>query len=291
MKSDEYSRIVFGPPFFVIVIPFIVLYGMVYFCRCNILLDRISRWVATNAFSDIFKEKKKKKKKKKKKTWVPTETRWLFKDIDLTEDKKLLFKVQVRFLLLCYAVFGSVLTAFWQFLVWEVSYDCDEDDPTKDCFERKWSLKPQDPLNCSSAAVQNLIRNGTIQVVCNKLVFNIGLASGVSYGLFNLSMFAFKVCTSAILMIKERKILRWVQVSVGLLVLGAIISLIVVLRVVPSAAIFFSDHLSTISQMTATAVITAFFLFYIPWWDLIHLKTQSEKLQDTVTENCAEASA
>ena len=289
MKSDEYYRIVFWPPLFVILIPMHVLFWMVKFNRCKIPLDRISRWVATNAFSDIFKEKK--KKKKKKKTWLPTETRWLFKDIDLTVDKKLLFKVQVRFLFLCYVVFGVVLTAFWQFLVWEQSYDCDEDDPTKDCFERKRSLKPQDPLNCSSAAVQNLIRNGTIQVVCNKLVFNSGLASGVSYGSFKLSMFAFKVGTSAILMIKERKILRWVQVSVGLLVLGTIISLVVVVGVVPSAAIFFSDHLSTIFQVTAAAVITAFFLFCIPWWDIICLKTQREKPQDTVTENCAEASA
>ena len=283
MKSDEYYRIVIWPPVFVTLIPLSVLLVMVYFYRSKIPLDRISRWVATNAFSDIFKEKKK--------TWFPTETRWLFKDIDLTEEKKLLFKVQVRFLFLFYAVFGLLLTTFWQFLVWEGSYDCDEDDPTKDCFEYKWSSKPQDPLNCSSAAVQNLIRNGTIQVVCNKLVFNFGLATGVSYGSLKLFMFAFKVGTSAILMIKERKILRWVQVSVGLLVIGTDISLVVVLRVVPSAAIFFSDHWSAIFQMITTAVITALFLFYIPWRELIHLKTQREKPQDTVTENCAQASA
>ena len=284
MKSDEYYRIVIWPPVFVTLIPLSVLLVMVYFYRSKIPLDRISRWVATNAFSDIFKEKK-------KKTCCPREARWLFKDIDLTAEDELLSMVLTRFLMLFSFMFGVVLTVFWLLLVLDVSYDCDEDDLSKDCFERKWSLKSQDPLNCSSAAVQNLIRNGTIQVVCNKLVFNFGLATGVSYGSLKLFMFAFKVGTSAILMIKERKILRWVQVSVGLLVIGTDISLVVVLRVVPSAAIFFSDHWSAIFQMITTAVITALFLFYIPWRELIHLKTQREKPQDTVTENCAQASA
>ena len=147
----------------------------------RIPLDGISRWVTTNVFSDIFKEKK-------KKTCCPREARWLFKDIDLTAEDELLSKVLTRFLMLFSLMFGTVLTVFWLLFVLDVSYDCDEDDLSKDCFERKWTSEPQDPLNCSSAAVQTLIQNGTIQVACYKIVFNFGLASGVSYGSFNLSM-------------------------------------------------------------------------------------------------------
>ena len=147
----------------------------------RIPLDGISRWVTTNVFSDIFKEKK-------KKTCCPREARWLFKEIDLTAEDKLLSKVLSKLLMLFTLMFGGVLTLFWLLFVLDVSYDCDEDEFTKDCFERKWSWKAQDPLNCSSAAVQNLIQNGTIQVACYKIVFNFGLASGVSYGSFNLSM-------------------------------------------------------------------------------------------------------
>ena len=147
----------------------------------RIPLDGISRWVTTNVFSDIFKEKK-------KKTCCPREARWLLKDIDLTAAKRLLSKVLIGFFMLFYVMFSAALTIFWQLLLRDVSYDCDEDDLTKDCFERKWSWKAQDPLNCSSAAVQTLIQNGTIQVACYKIVFNFGLASGVSYGSFNLSM-------------------------------------------------------------------------------------------------------
>ena len=99
--------------------------------------------------------------------------------------------------MLFYLMFGAVLTVFWLFLVLDVSYDCDEDDLSKGCFERKWNSEPQDPLNCSSAAVRKFIQNGTMQVVCYKIVFNFGLASSASYGSFKLSMFAIKVSGSA----------------------------------------------------------------------------------------------
>ena len=181
MKSDAYGKIFLWPPLFVTYAP--ILFLLMAMLCCRIPLDRVSRWVATNAFSDIFKEKK-------RKTCCPRETKWLFKDIDMTDDEELLSKVRTRFLMLFYVMFGLVLTIFWQLLVRDVSYDCDEDDLSKDCFERKWSWKAQDPLNCSSAAVQNLIQNGTIQVICNKIVFNFGLATGASYGSFKLSMFA-----------------------------------------------------------------------------------------------------
>ena len=278
MKSDVYGKILVVPPLLVTYIPILVFLVMRVFCRRR--FDQISLWVATNAFSNIFKEKK-------KKTCCPREARWLFKDIDLTAEDELLCKVLTRFLMLFSLMFGTVLTVFWLLFVLDVSYDCDEDDLSKDCFERKWSLKPQDPLNCSSAAVQNLIRNGTIQVICNKIVFSFGLATGASYGSFKLSMFAVKVSTSAILLIKKTKILRWVRVSVVLLVLGTVISLVVVETVIPSVAIFFLNHLGAIAQMITTATIAAVFLCFIPWRELIDLKTQRENQQDTVMENPA----
>ena len=281
MKSDEYVKILVWPPFLVTYIPIFVYWVVMRFYR--IPLDGISRWVATNVFSDIFKEKK-------KKTCCPREARWLLKDIDLTAAKRLLFKVLIRFFVLFYLMFGAALAIFWQLLLRDESYDCDEDDLSKDCFERKWTSEPQDPLNCSSAAVQNLIQNGTIQVICYKIVFNFGLASGVSYGSFNLSMFVIKVGASALLRIETTKMLRWAQALVGLLVLSVVTSLIVVDAVIPSAAIFFSGHPSTFIQIVTTAIISVVFLFYIPWRELIDLKTQRDNPQRSLLENCAVAS-
>ena len=287
MRLDEYHSIFFLPPVVVIFILALVLCVLVYYYKYKIPLDRIICWSATSLFSDIFKEKKKKKKKKKT---CPEETKWLFKDINLTAQKPLLFKVQVTFLALCYVIFGLVLVTFWQFLVWEASYDCDEDDPTKDCFELKSSSKPQDPLNCSSAAVQHLIQNGTIQVICNKIVFNFGLATGISYSSFKLFMFVVKAGTSAILMIKTERFLLGVRVSAVVLFLVTITSFIVVGGVIPSAQIFFFDHWDTILQIIATEILAIVFLYYIPWWELIHLKTLGENQQDTVIGNRAQAS-
>ena len=274
MRSDEYHSIFFYPPFGVIFILGLVLCVLVYYYRYKIPLARIICWSATSLFSDIFKEKK-------KKTGCPGETKWLFKDINLTAQKPLLFKVQVAFLTLCFVMFGLVLQTFWQFLVWEASYDCDEDDPTKDCFELKSSSKRQDPLNCSSAAVQHLIQNGTIQVICHKIVFNLGLATGISYSSFKLLMFVVEAGTGAILMIKTERMLLGVRVSAVVLFLITITPLIVVSGVIPSTQIFFFDHWDTILQITATEILAIAFLCYIPWWKLICLKTLGENQQDT----------
>ena len=229
MKSDVYGKILLLPPPLVTYIPILVFPVMKVFYRKR--FDQISLWVATNAFSDIFKEKK-------KKTCCPREARWLFKDIDLTAEEELLSMVLTRLLMLFSFMFGAVLTVFWLLLVLDVSYDCDEDDLSKDCFANKWTSELQDPLNCSSAAVQTLIQNGTIQVACYKIVFNFGLASGASYGSFKLSMFAIKVSAGAILRIKTTKMLRLVQMFGALLVLGVVISLTVVDAVIPSVDSF-----------------------------------------------------
>ena len=278
MKPDVYSIILLVPPLLVTYIPILVFPVMKVFYRRR--FDQISRWVATNAFSNILKEKK-------KKTCCPREARWLFKDIDLTAEEELLSMVLTRLLMLFSFMFGAVLTVFWLLLVLDVSYDCDEDDLSKDCFANKWTSEPQDPLNCSSAAVQTLIQNGTIQVACYKIVFNFGLASGASYGSFKLSMFAIKVSAGAILRIKTTKMLRLVQMFGALLVPGVVISLTFVDVVIPSVDIFLRDQQVAFLQITTTTLTAFYFLFFIPWRWLIDLKTQRENPLETVIGNCA----
>ena len=266
MKSDVYVKILVVPPLLVTYIPILVFWVMKVFYRRR--FDQISLWVATNAFSNIFKEKKK--------TCCPREARWLFKDIDLTAEDELLSKVLTRFLMLFSLMFGAVLTVFWLLFVLDVSYDCDEDDLSKDCFEHKWTSEPQDPLNCSSAAVQTLIQNGTIQVVCKKIVLNFGLASGASYGTFKLIMFAIKVCASALLRIETIRMLRCAQGLGVLLVLGINISRIVVDTAIPSVAILLRDQNVAIVQLLTTTITAFYFIFLIPWWELIETRKKNK---------------
>ena len=289
MKLLEYFAIFSCPPVCVIFIIFIVHCLM----ACCGKLDRIERWVATNAFSDIFKEEKKTIFKEDKKTCCLTERthlKWLFKDIDLSKDKRLLLKLQARFLILCNIMVSSVLITFWQFLVWEASYDCDEDDPTKDCFERKLSGK-QDPLNCSSAAVQDLIQNETIQVICNRIVFNIGLATTVSYSSLKLLIIAVKVVTDAVLVIKKTNI--WILDTVRgfftILFPVTIILFACILKFIPSAEIYFLDHWDTLLQIIALELIAIIFFWTIPWRDVIDAKPEGENEEVIVMGTCSQA--
>ena len=275
MKSIEYNLIALLPPLLITFAPFIAVWVMMVFYRTR--LDRITRWIAANAFSEIFKEKK-------KNTGSPRETRWLFKGIDLTAEKKTLSETLTSFSCLFIMMFGVVVAMFWQLLLLEISNSCDEDDQTKDCFEYKlWSLKPQDPINCSSAAV----KNGKIQIICYKIVFNFGVASGASYGAFKLSMFAVTVGTSAILMVKKPKILRAIQVIFVLLFLGALVSVIVVMSVLPSGVAFMSDNWVTILQIMTVAAIAFCFLFEIPWKELIAIKAARDNQEVYGLENPA----
>ncbi|XP_022789746.1 uncharacterized protein LOC111329340 [Stylophora pistillata] len=260
MKSDDYGIIFLLPPVIVCYVPMMALFVMMK--RYRPQLDRISRCVVTNAFSDIFKMKK-------KKTCCPRGTQWLFKEVNLTEKEAILSKVRTRFLILFITMLSAVLNTFWQLLVRDVSYDCDEDDFTKDCFERKYTWESLDPLNCSSATVQDLIRNGTIQVIYNKIVFNFGLATGVGYGSLRLSLFSINVGTSLMLKIKETKTLRCVQGIGVFLLLCAMTSLIVVASVIPSVDRFLTDNLSAAAQIMVTAVTAMVFLCLIPWKEII----------------------
>ena len=81
--------------------------------------------------------------------------------------------------------------------------------------------------------------------------------------------------------------LRCVQAFGGLLVLGINISLIVVDTAIPSVAILLRDQKVAIVQLLTTTITAFYFLFFIPWRELIDLKTQRENPLDTVIGNCA----
>ena len=124
MKDIYYSLIVFLPAIACVVSSGIVVYEV---GRSDVIRrERFRRWVVTNLFSGIIK----------KKTKHRDEIRWLFKDVDLTEEQELLSKVFHFFLALCFALIGSVAIMFWQILLLDVTYSCEQNSQnTKDCFE------------------------------------------------------------------------------------------------------------------------------------------------------------
>ena len=104
-----------------------------------------------------------------KKTDENRETTWQIKDTNLGEGSALLSKI------------------FYLLLI-NVSYDCDSDEKSKDCFEfKRWDIArifSNVPIDCSSAE----ILNGSVEVVCYEIVFDFSKAVGASYGVFKISI-------------------------------------------------------------------------------------------------------
>ena len=252
MKEGLYG-LIFGMPMIVI---FVVM------CAALTIMENkginVFHLVATYAFSSIIE----------KKTDSNGVTRWLLKDIVL-EDELLSDIFRGLFSLFLMLIFG-ILSMFFQLLLIDVSYSCDLEDKRKDCFEFKlWDTKrfSNDPINCSSAAIQN----GTVDVICYKIVFNAGLAMGASYGAFKISVAAINLAAAGLLMIKQTKTICKVRAVLAFLYLGVLVAIIAV-QFTTLRVFLVSDTLANALQAIVTLGIGCVFVLYIPWKDLILLK-------------------
>lgn len=275
MKDFYYSLIIMSPTVACVAVFFVVVYLVGR--NDETRRERFLCWAATNLFSGIIK----------KKTSNRDETRWLIKNIDLTEEPELLTKVLVFFLVLSFILICSVSLMFWQILLLDVTYNCEPNsESTMDCFEYNlWNPEAsktfsRDPINCNSAAVQN----GTVQVVCYKLVFRLGLASGASYGGFKLSMAVLNLATTRMLKATNLRtvcIIRTIAVFVvGLVSLGIILT-ILFLRV-----ILLPENVVIISQIALVSITLLCCVQCFPWNDFVALR-ERENEQATGLENPA----
>ena len=205
------------------------------------------------------------------------EERWLLKDIDITDfkDKDKVFLC--LFLVLLSICFGCAMI-FWRFLLLDTSFSCDDDDNTKDCFEYHfWSLEAfktlgEDPIDCNSVAVQN----GTVRVVCYEMVFNFGLAAGASLGAFKFTMVVLNVATSLMLKVRERNI---VCLSRGLsfMVFVGLLAALIAIQATSSFVSFMGGKLVTTIQMLIVVCCAVFFLFGMPWKELVDRLTKDSQ--------------
>ena len=88
------------------------------------------------------------------------ETTWQLKDTNLVEGSALLSKLTTSISLLFLTLAAFTLIMFFYLLLINVSYDCDPDEKSKDCFEFKvWDTDSYRfsnvPTDCSSAAILN----------------------------------------------------------------------------------------------------------------------------------------
>ena len=266
MKDFEYSLIGVLPPVVVTLVSIVV----TVFVLSETRKESLIRWLAINAFSGIFE--------KKDKTDNGRDITWLFKGIDLTEEEDILSKTFKGFWLLLLGMLVGVLMMFWQLLLLDVSYSCEESGTTKECFEYQlWNSDAfktlgRDPIDCNSAAIQN----GTVEVICYKLVFNFGVATGASYGTFKTSTFLVNVATSAMIkMVTKAKTVKMIQLVVVLLSLVSSASIIGI-QASSFRASFMSGNLIIILQLFVVMGTASLFILMIPWKDIIEEKAMNE---------------
>ena len=197
-------------------------------------------------------------------------------------------KVFLYLLFLSFVLLTSVAMMFWQILLLDVTFTCERNsEKTKDCFEYKlWNSKAfetfsRDPIDCNSAAVQN----GTVQVVCYKLVFNIGLASGASYGGFKLAMAVLNVGTTLMLMASKSKTVCRIR-AVVILIFCVFIGAITAIHATSFRVSFMSGNFVIILQMLLAMGIVLCYVFFFPWDDFMALRERNNE-QATGLENTA----
>ena len=277
-----YNLIIFVPA--LILLSILLLFVLIVFRWSQTCLEWLKEFVVVNVFSDIIKEKRtvtidtSEVVNNCEGIKLKEETRWLLKDIDITDTnlKDKIFKLLPALFLVIFFICAMIFSSF---LLLDISFSCDDDDNLKDCFEYNfWNSEAfktwgSYPIDCNSAAV----KNGTVQVVCYKIVFNYGLAAGASYGAFKFTMVGLNVAASVITKVSKGEpvlIIRIIFAIVPFVVYGAIFGIQVsCLRV-----FFMSSNFVTIIQIVSTVPCTAIFVGFIPWKDLVANKKNSQNV-------------
>ena len=233
-----------------------------------------ARFVAINAFSSIIKEKND----------IDGGKRWLFKKVNLTGEKRILSKVFIGLFFLFTGLLATVFSIFWFLLLIDISYTCDEDDHTKECFEYK-VFSPRNPfaeypIDCNNPA----IKNGTMKVVCYQFVFNPGVAMGASYGTFKIAMALINAATAGMLMVKQAKTIKKIKLGVIVITLAITATFTVISEFTRLKVYMVSDVLIYLIK-TITLLGTAIaFLYIIPWKDLLVIKQRQNNPDNTPGE-------
>lgn len=269
MKRYEYGLCAGMPALATSIVPFIVVV-----CMSLCWTEKgtaLLRWIVSNAFSAIITRK-----------MDNGLTRWFFRDIDLTHSEELMGKVFSSLFALFFLLFTVASSLFWQTLLLDFSYSCKQpNDDFVECFEynlkenfhfwKAFARLGDDPIDCSSAKFQN----GTVGVICYQIVFNIGAASGASYGGFKLSMIAVNAATGLMMLHKRPRSVTRTRIIAGFL-MTAIYAAFLAFEIVESdkGSTNLIVRLDSRSLVIYLQLVTGFFagfsfVFYIPWKDLV----------------------
>ncbi|XP_044174219.1 uncharacterized protein LOC114959425 [Acropora millepora] len=257
MNQGYYGVIVIAPSLLLSTI--ILFIGFILWWK----IPNFGRLVAAYTFPNIIQKKKN----------ANGTVSWRVVDVEIEDETQLLYKITLGVWLSLVTLIYVVSFTFFQLLLLEVSYDCDPNEKSKDCFGFKnwdsgWDSNA--PINCTSQAVIDR----SVEIVCYEIVFNFGTAAGASYGVFKISKDALELLATLIL---TRKTTKFVCV-VKSMVVSALVGIFVVLVAVQATSlrVYLGTNKRYIMQAIATLTMVGMFTFLVPWKDLIK-KINEEK--------------
>ena len=251
MNEGYYSLVVTMPSMLLLII-FILAAGI-----CYLKITNFGRLVATYAFPNIIQKKKNEN----------GTVSWQVRDVEIEVGTEALSKITLGICLLFGTLIITISLMFFQLLFLEISYDCDPDETSKDCFEFKFwdtSRYSNAPINCTSKAVID----GSVGIICYEIVFNFGTATGASYGVFKISTGAMELLATLMLMRKSTKFVSVVQ-TVSLLALVGFLAVMIGMHATSWRVYLETTNFGYIYQALGTLIVVYLFVFVVPWKGLI----------------------
>jgi len=229
------------------------------------------RWIVTNAFPSCITKKK-----------DNGLTRWFFGDIDLTTSEELLSKVLFSLFALFLMLFFVASNLFWSTLLLDITTSCKPNDPTIECFKndvkenvkfwKAFSRLSDDPIDCNSAEFQN----GSADLICYQIVFNIGAACGAGYGGFKLAVIILNAATTLMMLHQRSRSVKRTRIIIGLSLIAIYVALVVsaVVESKRGSAIVKPDSEGVVFvlQLLMLFSLGIIFVFFVPWKELVTLR-------------------